>query len=382
MEWTSRKRVIAAIAHQEPDRVPIDINPLLDFYLNLNRFLGLNIREDPRPNLAMEVIPHPKVLEALNVDCISVKLAPGRRPKPPQRTDGLVQDEWGVCFRRVEQSGGGSYMEVVHSPLANGRIDDLKSYPWPDPAVPGRLEETAAAAKSLYEGTDLALVGRFGGPIIETAVYLMGWENWLVAASSDPEFAGALLDRITEIMIEIDRIGLEAAAPYLQILKVSGEDLGMQTGPIYSPRMFRSLLLPRLMRRWEAARGYLDRVNPGCQIMLHSCGSVRHFIPDLIEAGIQILDPVQPKAAMMDALELKKEFGDRLTFHGGIDIQQVLPFGSKQQVADEVCRCIQAFGPGGGYILSPSHNIQADTPPENILAMCEAAQKYGVYPIR
>jgi uroporphyrinogen decarboxylase len=145
--------------------------------------------------------------------------------------------------------------------------------------------------------------------------------------------------------------------------------------------MFRTLLLPRLMRRWGAVRDYLDRVNPACQIMLHSCGSVRRFIPDLIEAGIQILDPVQPKAANMDALELKREFGDRLTFHGGIDIQQVLPFGSKEEVAEEVLRCIQAFGPGGGYILSPSHNIQADTPPENIAAMCEAAVKYGVYPI-
>jgi uroporphyrinogen decarboxylase len=273
-------------------------------------------------------------------------------------------------------------MEVVHSPLADGRMEDLKDYPWPNTDIPGRLEETAAAAKCLYEGTDLALVGRFGGPIIETAVYLMGWENWLVAASSDPEFAGALLDRITEITIEMDRIGLEAAAPYLQILKVSGEDLGMQTGPIYSPRMFRTLLLPRLKRRWEAVRDYLDRANPGCQIMLHSCGSVRRFIPDLIESGIQILDPVQPKAANMDALELKREFGDRLTFHGGIDIQQVLPFGSKEEVAEEVCRCIQAFGPGGGYILSPSHNIQADTPPENILAMCETAVKFGVYPIQ
>ncbi len=381
MEWNSRLRVVAAIEHMEPDRVPSDLEPLYDFYLNLKQYLGLNIKEEVKPNLAMEVIPHPDVIKAVGADMISVKLGSGKAPKKPARTDDLVEDAWGVLYRKVNQTSG-SYWETAYSPLADATLDDLKHYPWPDPNIPGRYEETAENAKNLFENTDLALMGRFGSPIIETAVYLMGFENWLLCLAKAPEVAGYLLDRITDVVIDMDRIGLEASAPYLQILKVSGEDLGTQRGLLYSPRMLRSLILPRLQRRWQAARDYLNTVNPGCQIMLHSCGSVRRIIPDLIAAGIQILDPIQPKAAEMDSAVLKQEFGKQLSFHGGVDIQEVLPFGTKEEVEQEVYSRIQALGHGGGYILSSSHFIQADTPPANVVTMFEAAHKYGEYPLK
>jgi uroporphyrinogen decarboxylase len=291
-----------------------------------------------------------------------------------------VEDAWGVCYRRVHQPNG-SYMEPVHHPLADATLDDLEAYPWPSTEVPGRKAATAAVAKRLYEETDLALMGRFGGPIVETALYLMGWERWLVCAAKEPEFARALLERIADIQIALDRVGLEATAKYLQIFKVSGEDLGMQTGPLYSPRMFRALILPPLRRRWRVARAYLDQVNPAVKIMLHSCGSVRAYIPDLIEAGIQVLDPVQPRAADMESAALKRDFGAQLTFHGGVDIQEVLPFGTPEEVEAEVRRRLRAFAPGGGYILAPAHNVQADVPPANVVAMCRAARHYGRYPI-
>jgi uroporphyrinogen decarboxylase len=146
--------------------------------------------------------------------------------------------------------------------------------------------------------------------------------------------------------------------------------------------MFRELILPRLRRRWRAAREYLDQVNPSCQMMFHSCGGIRPFIGDLIGIGLQVLDPVQPRATGMDSAELKREFGDRLTFHGGVDEQHVLPFGSEADVVAEVKRCLRDFAPGGGYILAPSHYVQADTPPANIVAMCHAAREFGRYPIR
>jgi len=381
MIWTSRERVVAVLEHREPDRVPIDINPTLDFYQKLKSFLGLEVEEKLRPNFAMEVIPHPRVLSALDVDLISVKLGSATGGGSPQRRGDLVLDAWGAGWRQINQPGGGGYLEPVYHPLAEATLQDLRSYPWPDPAAPGRGEGAESAAKWLYEETDLALVGRFGGPIIETPLYLVGWENWLVRLAQEPDFAAALLTKITDIQIALDRVGLEATAKYLQIFKVSGEDLGMQTGPLYSPRMFRTLLLPHLKRRWRAARAYLDEVNPAVRIMLHSCGSIRPFIPDLIEAGIQVLDPVQPHAANMDSAALKRDFGDHLTFHGGVDIQHVLPFGSEQEVEAEVRRRIQAFAPGGGYILAPAHNVQADVPPANLVAMCRAAHEYGQYPI-
>ena len=377
--WTSRERVSTALEHLEPDRVPVNFNPLLDSYLGLKNYLRLEIEEEYRPDHFMEVIPHPRVLAALGGDLISVRLgSPSRRSS--SNTGDWVEDEWGLVRKRFYQPGGGSYLEVVHHPLAEATLADLDHYPWPDPYAPGRGEGAEATAKRLYEDTDLAILGRFGGPINELASYLVGMENWFIRLKRDPEFVGALLDKITDIQIALDRVGLEATAKYLQIHKVSGEDLGMQTGPLYSPAVF-DLLLPRLQRRWKAARDYLDTVNPSVKIMLHSCGSIRKYIPALIQGGIQLLDPVQPRAAHMDAGELKQAFGDRLAFHGGVDIQQVLPTGTPEEVEAEVRRCLRAFAPGGGYILAPSHYIQADTPPANVVAMCRAAHRYGQYPI-
>jgi uroporphyrinogen decarboxylase len=387
MVWTSRERVIAAIERREPDRVPININPVLDFYLNLKDYLGLEIEEEIRSSSMAEVVPHPKVLAALGVDLIAVKPGSPRGPRPAPPDGALVDgklrfNEWGVGLRQVAQPGGGSYWEPVYHPFAGATIDDLEGYPWPDPSAPGRGEGAEREAKRLYEDTDLALVGRFGGPIVETAMYLVGFENWLIRLLQDTEFAEVLLDKITDIAMALDRIGLEAAAKYLQILKISGDDFGMQTGPLYSPATFRGLFLPRLRRRWQAARAYLDEVNPAIKILFHSCGGIRPFIPDLIDIGLQILDPVQPRAAGMDSAELKQEFGDRLAFHGGVDEQHVLPFGSEQDVEQEVHRCLEAFAPGGGYILAPAHYVQADVPPANLVAMCQAVHRHGQYPIR
>jgi uroporphyrinogen decarboxylase len=380
MEWTSRERVIAAINHIEPDRVPIDVTPLYDFYINLKNYLGLEIKEEVKYGLSMEVIPHPEVLKKLRVDISSVKLGSPKQPVSRTRSDGTIQDEWGVVYRKISQTTG-SYFEVVHSPLADATIEDLEKHPWPTADLPGRGESSESAAKRLFEDTDLALLGRAAGSIIETPIYLMGFQKWMVRVGSDPQFAGALLDKITDVQMSFDRVLLQATARYLNIYKVSGEDLGMQTGPLYSYKMFKELFLPRQKRRWQAIRQYLDQVNPKVKIMLHSCGSIRKFIPDLVDAGIQILDPIQPHAVGMDSAGLKQDFGNCLVFHGGIDIQQVLPFGTPQEVEAEVLNRVQALASGGGYILAPAHNVQADVPPANLVAMCQAAQSVGSYPI-
>jgi len=381
MKWTSRERVIAAVNHCEPDRVPIDVTPLYDFYVNLKKHLGLEIEEEVKYGISMEVIPHPAILQALGADISSVKLGSPKHPVTTTLPDGMLRDEWGVIYKQISQTTG-SYYEVIQPPLANATLEDLEKHPWPVADLPGRGESAEVAAKRLYEDTNLALLGRAAGSIIETPIYLMGFQNWMLRVGSDPQFACALLDKITEVQMSFDRVLLQATAKYLNIYKVSGEDLGMQTGPLYSYRMFKEYFLPRQKRRWQAIRQYLDEVNPGVKIMLHSCGSIRKFIPDLIEAGIQVLDPIQPHAAGMDSAELKKEFGSRLVFHGGVDIQQVLPFGSAEEVEEEVKIRIQALAPGGGYILAPAHNVQADVPPQNVVTMCRAAQQFGTYPIK
>jgi len=377
----SRERVIRAINHQEPDRVPMDLNPLHDFYIAIKQYLHLEIEEKVKHNYAMEVIPHPQVLQRLGIDISSVKLGSPSVKKKEPRSDGLVEDDWGILYKIVSQPGGGSYYEVVRSPLADAKISDLAHYPWPIPDLPGRGEEAEKNAKALFEDTEFAILGRFGGAITETAINMLGMENWMVRLASDPEFIEALLAKITDIVIALDRIGLEASAKYLQIYKASGEDLGMQTGPLYSMKMFRNQFLPHFERRFQAARSYLDSVNPSVKIMLHSCGSISKFLPDLIDSGINIIDPIQPHAAAMNSADLKADFGDKLTFHGGIDIQQVLPFGTKEEIEAEVQTRINDLGPGGGYILAPAHNVQADVKPENIIYMIEAVRKFGCYPI-
>jgi uroporphyrinogen decarboxylase len=381
MRLTSRERVTKAINHQEPDLVPVDLNPLYDFYIQLKDYLGIEIEEKISHNLAMEVIPHPDVLKKLGVDVTAVKLGSVKGVSKEERTDGLVKDDWGILYKLVNQPGGGRYYEVVHSPLIDATLNDLEKYPWPIADLPGRGEGAETAAKHLYEDTDLAIMGRFGGAITEIALYMLGMENWMTRLAMDPEFIHALLTKIADIQIALDRIGLEATAKYLTIYKASGEDLGMQMGPMYSPKMFREMFLPYFTRRFQAAREYLDEVNPGVKIMLHSCGSIRRFLPELIEAGVDIIDPVQPHAAEMNTAELKRDFGSQLAFHGAVDIQQVLPFGTAEEIDQEVKERIFTLGKGGGYILAPAHNVQADVPAKNIVRMCEAAVKFGTYPL-
>jgi uroporphyrinogen decarboxylase len=377
----SRERVTKAINHQEPDRVPLDLNPLQDFYLDLKKYLHMDIDEQVKHNYAMEVVPHPLVLKKLGIDMSSVKLGSPAKKKNEPRSDGYIEDEWGVVYRVMAQPGGGSYLEVVKPPLKDAKLSDLTNYPWPVPDLPGRGEEAEKNAKALYEDTDFAILGRFGGAITETAINMLGMENWMTRLVLEPEFIQNLLTKITDIQIALDRIGLEASAKYLQIFKASGEDLGMQTGPLYSMKMFRDQFLPQFRRRFQSARKYLDSVNPSVKIMLHSCGSISRFIPDLMESGIDIIDPIQPHAAEMDSSYLKTKFGDKISFHGGVDIQQVLPFGTKEEIREEVKTRINALGHGGGYILAPSHNVQSDVKPENIIYMIEAAREFGIYPL-
>ncbi|MBC8472901.1 MAG: uroporphyrinogen decarboxylase [Planctomycetes bacterium] len=372
---SSRERVYAAISHQPPDRVPIDLNITLSGYENLRKYLGPKIDENPAPNAAMEVIPDPGVLQSLGVDLVSVKLGGGisRFSMLPE----TITDGWGITRKLAPQSVG-AYYEVTTHPLAGSTSDDLKDYPWPDPCPLKKAEALQKQAEELYNHTDLALVGRFGGPILELAADLLGLEEWYLRLAMDKEFIAALLDKIGAICTADDLFGIEYAGQYVQIMKVSGEDFGGQNGPLYSLEMFREILLPPLRHRWQTVREKLDKVNPTAKIMLHSCGAVRSFIPDLIDTGvIDILDPVQPLASDMQPAGLKAEFGDRLVFHGGIDIQRLLPFGTPEEVAAGTVKCLKGFrADRGGFILAPSHSVQADVPPQNILAMVEATKEW------
>jgi uroporphyrinogen decarboxylase len=382
VEWTSRRRVETALAHCEPDRVPMDLTITVKPYRRLRELLGLPTEEALKVSAFTEVRPAPDVLQALGIDLTYLQLrGPAHWQPPARQPDGSEIDEWGVGRRRIDLPGGAYLNEVSCSPLAQATLADLQRYPWPDPHDPGRVLGLEDEARALYTGTDLAIMGRFGGTLLEQAGYLRGWQRWMMDLVAQPAFARALLEIITDLQIAMDEAGLRAAGRYLSIFKVSGEDLGMQDRPLFSMKVWREVVRPPLERRWRAARAALSRHAPQAKIMLHSDGAMRAFIPDLLACGIDVLDPIQTHCAEMDPYELKRDFGDRLTFHGAVDTQAVLPFGTAAEVQAEALRCLDALGPGGGYILAPVHNVQADVPPENLVAMCRAVREYGRYPL-
>lgn len=381
-EWTSRRRVAATINHREPDRIPMDMTITQKPYESLRQALGMPPEENLRASSFTEVRPKTEVLEALGIDLTFIKLNKPLNWQPPEPTEeGIRYDEWGVGRQRVQIDEGVYLNEVAISPLEKASVQDLAGYPWPDPHDPGRTQDLEQEARSIYEGTDLAIMGRFGGTILEQAAYLRGWEQWLMDLLINQEFARELMDIIIDIQIALDRAGIAATGKYLSIFKLSGEDFGMQDRPLFSMQVWREMVLPAMQRRWRAAREALDEFAPKVKLMLHSDGAIRPFIPDIIASGVDILDPIQPYVPGMDLYELKHDFGDELVFHGGVDTQEILPYGSREQVHQSVLRCIDALGPGGGFILAPVHNVQADVPPENLIAMCETVREHGVYPL-
>lgn len=384
--WTSRQRVETALNHREPDRVPLSMTITQVPYVRLREYLGLPEDAAMRPNRFGEVEPGIDLLLELGFDTASIKL---RGPKlditPPPLADGTVFDEWGVGRKRIELEGGAFLLEVTHSPFQGLHPDDidLDVYPWPDPADPGRTAGLSQDAQDLYESTDLALIGRFGGTIMEQATFLRGYQDWMMDLVLYPDFARALMNRIADIQIAMDEAGIREAGGYLSIFKASGEDLGMQDRPMFSQSVWQQVLRPILQRRWQAARNALDRYGAAhVKLMLHSDGAIREFIPDLIADGVQVLDPIQTSCAGMEVNGLKRDFGAELVFHGAIDAQRILPFASPDVVERETIKVIRALGPGGGLILGPVHNVQPDVPPENLVAMCEATRKYGLYPLK
>jgi uroporphyrinogen decarboxylase len=217
---------------------------------------------------------------------------------------------------------------------------------------------------------------------MEQATFLRGYEEWMMDLVLYPDFARRLMNHIADIQIALDEVGIKEAGQYLSIFKVSGEDLGMQNRPMFSQKVWQEILRPILRRRWKAARKALDKYNAGhVKLMLHSDGTIREFIPDLIEDGIEVLDPIQTSCTGMEAAGLQRDFGREIVFHGAIDTQKILPFGSPVEVKTETIQIIRSLGQGGGLILGPVHNVQPDVPPENIVAMCQAVQEFGQYPL-
>ncbi|HUI10233.1 MAG TPA: uroporphyrinogen decarboxylase family protein [Bacteroidota bacterium] len=404
---THRDRVLAAINHREGDRVPIDfgghhssgISAIA--YARLRASLGLPARTvrvvEPIQEIALV---DDDVLDFFGVD--TIEMGRGFALRESDWSDWVLPDgtpcklpAWVKPEREsgrwIIRSGSGRivgqmpdgalYFEQTYYPFAGGaadcsRIEEsfadcmwgaIKSPPGPLASGPARSAILAAGARTLREKTDRAIVGLFGGNLLETGQMLYRNDNFLMLMAGDHGATHEFLDRLLELHLKNLEAFLGAVGPFIDVINF-GDDLGMQTGPQMSPAMYREYFKPRHAAMWRRAKELAD-----VKVMLHCCGGVRELLPDLIDAGLDIINPVQTSCRGMEPGTLKRDFGRDIVFWGGgCDTQSILPSGTPAGVARHVRERVKTMSPGGGFVFQQVHNILANVPPENVRAMFEA----------
>ncbi len=392
---THRERIAAALAHREPDRVPIDLGASESSgimgiaYNRLKQRLGVEGRTQIYDLSQMIAKVERPVLEAVGADAMPLLIEP-REWKPWALQDGspaeipaklnierrsngdleIVADDGTVVSRCP---AGSVYFDCVCHPLADAttveEIDagqpHFESFDWPA-CFDETYDDLAANAKDLHENTDYFIVGNLWVHVFASGQILRGFDTFMMDLLADKPLAHRLMERQVDAYIERADQYVDAVGPYVDIIQVN-DDLGMQSGPQLRPELYREMVKPHHARLWRHIKE-----RSGKPLLLHSCGSVYDLIPDLIEMGIDALNPVQVSAANMYSKKLKDEFGSEMTFWGGgCDTQAVLARGTPQEVRDEVRRRVDDLAPGGGFVFCQVHNIQADVPVDNVLAMYE-----------
>ncbi|MGQ9575682.1 MAG: uroporphyrinogen decarboxylase family protein [Thermoguttaceae bacterium] len=381
---TSRQRLWAALDHQEPDRVPIDLGGnqtgIHKFaYQALLEHLGI---EDEMVILdAVQQLARPceALLERFHVDTRYVAAGPGADFKGgivQQHRDGRLWhdlvDEFGVRWSMPDDFP--YYMDITFHPLAHASLKDLAEYPWPKGDDPARFAGLRQRALELRRQTPYAVLSGISGVVYETCWYMRGLERWLMDLLTQPEFCEALLDQILRFWLDWFRLFLDEVGELVDVIMI-GDDLAGQNGPLFHPELYRRLVKPRQKRLVHYIRSRTQ-----ARIWYHTCGACMGYIPDLLQTGIHILNPVQISAKDMDPAVLKARYGRDLVFWGGaIDAQHVLPTASPETVREHVRRNLEIWKPGGGYVFNNVHNIQAAVPPENIVALYDAAYEFGFY---
>lgn len=367
---TPKERVLAALNHQETDQIPFDVGSCgptaihMDAYRDLLNFLGREEEIRMWDTVGQLAQPSEEILELLGSDVRGLRVGGPSKTKPAPAPDCLV-DAWGTTWRKAESA---TCYAITEYPLLNATRADLDRYEWPDGKDPARVAGLADRARTLHEQGRYAVLAEVSGHILERGQMIRGFEQFLADIGEDPAFTDELLDRILQVEMDIAGNLLDAVGPYIDVFAFK-DDLGTQSGPLISLPMFRRLLKPRMRR-------YIDfvRSKTKAKLWFHSCGSVYFAIRDLLDLGIEILNPIQVAAKHMDPSRLKREFGDNLCFWGGVDTQHVLPRGTPEDVRAEVARRIAEMGEGGGYVLASVHNLEADVPGANIWAMSEAVR--------
>jgi uroporphyrinogen decarboxylase len=386
MPMTPRERVLAALAHAEPDRVPIVLGPSNATGIKMTTYRGIkrlaSIEAPDRyiydwPELGT-ALPDEATYERLHADVRGVldrfpaatyARNAARDPHSP------FVDDWGSG--QLEGSPGEWFPGVHPMPDAT-TIEEIEAYPWPDVADPTRFEGVRAEAQRLRdEGRFAILATPWLLFPLERAFAMQGTDTFLLNLAAEPEFAEALLWKIQGVCKGIMDGFLRECGDLVDMIKI-GDDLGSQVGPLMSPAMYRRILKPV-----HADYIAFIRERTQAQVFFHTDGDVFDLLDDFVEIGVDVLNPVQASAGgMSDFAGLKRRFGDRLVFCGGMDTHHVLPHGTPDEVRAEVRRVISTLGPGGGFMLGAVHTVMGDVPAENVLAMVDEVEASGRYPLR
>ncbi len=382
----SRERVLLALEHQEADRVPIDLGGTvvtsiaISTYAALRDYLGL----PNKPVRTLETVQQiawmdEDILERLGVDVIPVFANPpaGYLPVIMTEPDGAIsfKDEFGATLRKPPSS---FYFDWQVFPLREPTLEALAHMPWPDAADPARYQGLRQQVLTLRSSTDRALFGMApcGHDLFNQLLRVRGMEAGLIDLIANQEFVEAFFDRLTDTICTAQELFLNEVGDLIDV-HFTADDISGQNGPLISPSLYRRLIKPRWARIIQTIKSKTH-----ARIFYHSCGAVESFLPDLIEIGVDIINPVQVSAAGMGTAGLKKKYGKHLSFWGGgCDTQHILNLGTPGQVREEVRQRIADLALGGGFIFNPVHNIQPLIPVENVAAMFQAAHDFGKYPI-
>ena len=378
---TPRERVRTALNHQEPDRVPVALGGSAN-HLTEQRFELLeqhfNTERIPRRTLVgfYTTPDYNPVLEKLGTDFRYIHI----RPPANYISNSLIgdfeqfTDEWGLTHRIM-----GGYYDMHGAPLGEDLTrEKIDSFPWPDPFDPIRMEGVKEEVEDLFNNTNYSIVAHrpVYGNLWEFARLMVGMENALMMTVLDLDLFDYLIGKLAEVLDGFYESFLGVVGPYVDVVEMA-EDLGTNSGPMFDPSVYTKVIKPRHKRSIEMYK----KLAPNAKVMLHCDGAIRKFMPDLIDAGFDILNPIEGHLPGMDPVDLKMDFGNEMTFQGGVDVKNVLNNGTIEDVKKEVRLRIEQMAVGGGYVLAPAHNFSNDIPLENMLAFFEAGQELGIYPL-
>ncbi|HPM79808.1 MAG TPA: uroporphyrinogen decarboxylase family protein [Candidatus Anammoximicrobium sp.] len=381
---TSRERLLKALNHEQPDRVPIDLGGNQTgihrlAYEALIQHLGIQDEITIMDAVQQLARPCEAVLQRFHVDTRYIHAgaaADFRGEIVTRQRDGRawhdLTDEFGVTWSMPNDAP--LYMDITHHPLAEAKIEDICGYPFPKGNDRGRFAGLRDRALQIRRETPYAVISGISGVVYETCWYMRGLERWFMDMIEQPEFCEALLDQTLKFWLDWFDVFLAEVGDVVDVIMI-GDDLAGQGGPLFQPDFYRRVVKPRHKRLVQTIKSRTP-----AKIWYHTCGACQCYIPDLLDNGIDILNPIQISAADMDPADLKSRYGDRLVFWGGgIDAQHVLPHADPETVRQHVRRNVTAFKSGGGYVFNNVHNIQAGVPAENIVAMYDAAYEAGFY---